>query len=426
MALSDTIRERFPGVRILPLVEDVGGTRLVVAVVADETIDRGALADALVRGGADEGVTIHPAVYGEQEWNALERSGPDGRETPVSWQDAAAGDDALRAEPTRRGRSLRDAVRSYRVALDVMTASQPVPHHLTLWLCARLVRRGLEVLFATEGLTYSADAAGIAAFDQRFASRPPFRARHATLHMRLVGSARQAEHAYWVTGRDDGPRPPAEAELEEAADFLRGLERHVAAPSSEAARTEMRRRRRLALAVAGPLLVLLAFGHHLATRPEAALQDPWGLTKPGAIVGQYFAGENFDQKVLERNDDQIAFTFGDGPPDPRLGADHFTVRWNGYLYFEQRGSWHLCGKADDGQRIYFNHRLLVDDWTHDEPRMACETVRVMRGWYPLQVEFVESVGHAAVSLYRGPPRRSLQVVPGWVLCCPKQPDAPSP
>jgi hypothetical protein len=284
------------------------------------------------------------------------------------------------------------------------------------------VHDGLALLFASHDLPFAADAAAVAAFEAEFARDGSFPARHGTLHLRLAGLARQVERAYWLTARDDDRRFAADAEIDDAGEFLRLLERHIERRlTSDAERAEGARHRRLGIAAAGPLVVGLLFAHLVATRPEKPIANLGVISQPGAITGEYFAGERFDRKVAERDDTTLSVSDGTTSRDPRVGGEHFTVRWSGYMRFDQPGRWHLCGKADDGQRIYFNRRLLVDDWEHSATRTACASVNVESGWYPFRVEYRQATGPATLDVLRGPPRRSLDAVPSSALCCARQP-----
>ena len=422
--LSTPIRSLFPSVQSVTLVGEQAGGWLAVVVVADGPLDRGALLETVVRQGAEEGVTVHPAIYTETQWKALKGSAPDDL-----WAASLAGDGhALQAtlevlreqspDQAARRKVLVRIVRQCRMNVEMMTEAQPVLHHVTLRVCAQLVGQGMAILFATRGLDYTPDAASVATFTDQFASLGRFSRLDATLHLRLLGLARQAEQAYATTGQDDDRRFPSDPELEEAGDFLRGVERHLdATMTSDEERQQARKQRRYGIALGGPLLGLLVFWSDLAARPEVPLQNLSVITAPGGVVGEYFAGEQFERKVFERNDPKIALTLGDGAPDPTLGPDHWSVRWNGYMRFDQAGKWHLCLKADDDVRLFFNNHLLREDVGHEELRTVCARVTVDRGWYPLRVEYSEQAGRADVSLLRGPPRRGLEPVPSDVLCC---------
>ncbi len=386
----------------------------LVVVAPDARRDRALLRDEIVRAAAAAGQLVRPAVYDEQQWERFGRAvALDGQHHVTA---AIAHHRAV--EPAQLRRSMVRIVRDLRMALDALSDPQPIPYHVKLDVCARLVRDGMTLLFAVNDLPVTEDASALATFDRRFLTDDGFAARHATLHLRLAGLARQSELAYWATARND-ERFAADAELGEAADFLRQLERHVERTlTSDAERARGEHRKRLAMAVLGPLVGVLLVGYLLASQPLRPMASLGAITAPGGIAAEYFSGDSFDHKVVERADAQIGVGPG-APPDPRLGATPWSARWSGYMLFDEPGRWHLCGRADEGQRIYLNHRLVVDDWGHGEPRTMCGTVNVRAGWYPVRVEYRQSDGPATFSVLRGPPRRTLAPVPAYALCCGK-------
>ena len=171
--------------------------------------------------------------------------------------------------------------------------------------------------------------------------------------------------------------------------------------------------------------IALWFARFFVTRPERPTANLGAITAPGAITGEYFVGGNLERKAFERADKTIEFAFASGALDPRLGDETFSVRWTGFLFFDQPGRWHLCGQVDDGVRIFFDDRALVDDWERQAVRTVCGTVTVEPGWYPLRVEYRRGAGGGAITLLRGPPRRGLEVVPPWLLCCGRPGEAPA-
>jgi hypothetical protein len=403
-----------PHVRSVELHDDGSGLPLAVVIVdAVARRARPALREEIVRKAATAGIGVRPAVYDEKEWDEI------GRLLPTGAEDVVGPALALQrsAKPGELKRAAVRIVRDLRMALDSITEPQPIPHHHKLGMCARLVRDGMRILFAMKDQAFTADAAAVAAFDREFVAEG-FPAQHGTLYLRLSGLARQTELGYWATARDDDQRFPAEAEIDEAADFLRLLERHVVRSlTSDAERAQADRMKRVGVAAIGPIVAVLGLAYLAATRPERPLANTGAITATGAIGAEYFAGENFDHKILERADAEIAVSADAALPDPRLEAERWSARWSGYLHFDHAGRWHLCGRAKDGHRIYLNNRLLVDDWTDPETRTACATVNVAAGWYPLRVEYHQGTGTAAFSVLRGPPRRSLAAIPSASLCC---------
>ena len=102
---------------------------------------------------------MRPAIYDETEWNEI------GRLLPTDTEEIVAPALALQqsAKPDERRRASARIVRDLRMALESITEPQPIPYHQKLWMCARLVRDGMRMLFASKDQTFGADAAAVAA-----------------------------------------------------------------------------------------------------------------------------------------------------------------------------------------------------------------------------------------------------------------------
>src|SRR6185369_15027748 len=134
-----------PHVRRVELHDDGSGVPLAVVIIdAVGHRERPALREEIVRKAAAAGIAVRPAVYDEQEWNAI------GRLVPTDAEEIVA--PALALQRSARPGGLRRAtvriVRDLRTVVDSITEQEPIPYHQKLWMCARLVRDGMRILFA--------------------------------------------------------------------------------------------------------------------------------------------------------------------------------------------------------------------------------------------------------------------------------------
>ena len=83
------------------------------------------------------------------------------------------------------------------------------------------------------------------------------------------------------------------------------------------------------------------------------------------LKGEYFQGRTFEQYIFTRSDPNIQFNWPPGDsPNPRLpfGSD-YSIRWTGKIMPKFSENYTFYVAADDGVRLWINHKLIIDDWT---------------------------------------------------------------
>ncbi|HEY0073394.1 MAG TPA: PA14 domain-containing protein, partial [Abditibacteriaceae bacterium] len=133
------------------------------------------------------------------------------------------------------------------------------------------------------------------------------------------------------------------------------------------------------------------------------------------LKGEYYLGRNFDQYVFTRADPNIEFFWGaDASPSPRLpvGAD-WTVRWTGKIEPRYSENYTFYAAADDGVRLWIDHKLIIDNWTLHPMLEYSGQIKLQAGkQYSIRVEFFEGAGPpAAVWLYWESASQKKEFVP---------------
>lgn len=120
------------------------------------------------------------------------------------------------------------------------------------------------------------------------------------------------------------------------------------------------------------------------------------------ISGNYFNNRTLTAPVTSvRLDGPINFDWGAGTPGATgIGADNFSVSWNGYVYVTQSGLHRFQTNSDDGVRLTVNGDLLIDQWNdHSATVHTSATVSLEAGKaYPVKLEFYENAGSALIQL----------------------------
>ena len=106
---------------------------------------------------------------------------------------------------------------------------------------------------------------------------------------------------------------------------------------------------------------------------------------------------------LVRVDKFIDFNFDAMPgasPDPRIGADTFSIRWEGVFTPRESGDYIFHGISDDGIRVFLDGTPIVDAWV-DRGRTdtPSDPITLEAGTdHTIVVEYYENGGGANVTV----------------------------
>jgi autotransporter-associated beta strand protein len=143
----------------------------------------------------------------------------------------------------------------------------------------------------------------------------------------------------------------------------------------------------------------------LTTSDPATVSIIVGSAAGTGIVGAYFNNADFTSQALTRTDPQINFDWGTGSPDPSIGADTFSVRWNGLLRVPETGTYTFSTLNSDGARLYINGQMVIDDFVDQTTNWTDGTpINLTAGQLvDLQMLHYENTGSAVAKLkWTGP------------------------
>jgi hypothetical protein len=148
----------------------------------------------------------------------------------------------------------------------------------------------------------------------------------------------------------------------------------------------------------------------------AAFAAPAQDGKTG-LLGKYFKGmELAGAPALQRVDAQVNFDWGDGSPAEGFPADQFSVRWSGQLQAPATGKFKLILETDDGVRVWFAGKLVIDDWADRAPAESAAEVALEDGKrYDIIIEYFENGGGASAKLLWSGPSTLKQPIPSFRL-----------
>ncbi|MFP4106556.1 MAG: PA14 domain-containing protein [Phycisphaerae bacterium] len=158
---------------------------------------------------------------------------------------------------------------------------------------------------------------------------------------------------------------------------------------------------------------------HLRTAPwpgmrpydlEALDKDHRGKTverKPGWRA-RFFEGTEFEKFKTELLDRRISYHNRYPLSDGR--KEDLSARLTGVLNIERRGKYTFYLSSDDGQRMWINHRLVIDYWTGHGMEERKVTLELDRGTHPIMVEHFQGGGSCGLLLEWSGPKLSRRLL----------------
>lgn len=159
--------------------------------------------------------------------------------------------------------------------------------------------------------------------------------------------------------------------------------------------------------------VTSAAGGVIAANSQATFFAEVGYL-PG-LRGTYFDQINLTGNATERIDGPVNFDWGNGTPGVAgIGADNFSVRWQGFVTAPVTGNYIFRTRSDDGVRLYVNGSLVINNWTDHGPTNDDSAPLALTAGqrYPLVMEYYENGGGAVAQLsWSGPSTGGFQFIP---------------
>ena len=145
---------------------------------------------------------------------------------------------------------------------------------------------------------------------------------------------------------------------------------------------------------------------------DCVMPSVCGSGRCGGLVATYYDNADFTGRNFIRTDATVDFNWGNKSPDPRIVADHYSVRWTGHLLPRYSETHTFHATADDGVILYINDAKVIDHWP---PHQAVEdqgTVSLVAGTsYDIKVEYHNDNNEGLISLAwssLSQPKRSFQ------------------
>lgn len=136
------------------------------------------------------------------------------------------------------------------------------------------------------------------------------------------------------------------------------------------------------------ILFALLFGLNITAQAQQGLK------------GEYFNGQNFEQKVMTRTDARIDFVWDEVSPAPGMDRYVYSIRWTGKILAPETGTYVFRAHVDDGIRVMVAGKSVINAWDlHDSHRFTGEIYLQAGQHYTLQVDYFNGMFEGEIQLY---------------------------
>ncbi len=121
-----------------------------------------------------------------------------------------------------------------------------------------------------------------------------------------------------------------------------------------------------------------------------------GSQQPG-LRGEYFLGTELQgEPVAVRNDRCLQYDWLLGPGVEGVPQENYSVRWTGKVRPVQSGDYEFLVGGDDGYRMYFDGKLVAEDWSNHAFKAQTYACRLEAGReYDVRLEYYQAGGGAS-------------------------------
>ncbi len=148
---------------------------------------------------------------------------------------------------------------------------------------------------------------------------------------------------------------------------------------------------------------------------SAILPQTQSQSTTNGLTAEYFANPSLSgTPVLSRVDPDLNFVWNNISPGPGVPLENYSVRWTGELTAPADGDYRIGASSDGGYRLYFDNKLLIDDWVQYRERgerTFTTLVHLQAGHsYPIKLEYFRRFRESFARLLWVPPYLTDQAI----------------
>ncbi|MCX7749665.1 MAG: S8 family serine peptidase [Clostridia bacterium] len=135
--------------------------------------------------------------------------------------------------------------------------------------------------------------------------------------------------------------------------------------------------------------------------------------KGNGLKASYYNDTNMSNLKLTRKEN-VDFNWGSGSPDASIGSEAFSVKWQGELEAKYSEEYTFYAQTQGAAKLWIDGKLIFDKSQDDSDTMqeVYGSISLEAGrYYPVQLEYYESMGDASVKLLWSSVSQTKEAVP---------------
>ncbi|MHC5858172.1 PA14 domain-containing protein [Nostoc sp.] len=150
----------------------------------------------------------------------------------------------------------------------------------------------------------------------------------------------------------------------------------------------------------------------LASNSLVSQASASALSQGNGLTGQYYDNIDFTNLKQTRTDPTVNFNWGDGSPDPSVGADTFSVRWTGQVEAKYSETYNFYTTADDGVRLWVNGQQIINKFVDQSATEYSGSIALVAGQkYDIKLEYYDNQYEAVSQLSWSSASQAKQIIP---------------
>ncbi len=145
-----------------------------------------------------------------------------------------------------------------------------------------------------------------------------------------------------------------------------------------------------------------------------------GSASGKGLKAEYYDNIDFTNLKVTRTDATVNFNWGDGSPDPSIGADTFSARWTGQVQAKYSETYNFYTTSDDGVRLWVNGQQIINKFVDQSPTENIGSIALVAGQkYDIRLEYFENAYSALSQLAWSSSSQTKEIIPESQLYSPE-------